>query len=114
MSDSASFSASPVRPSAKRQKARYSSACRDNAGAPSPSLRRVSTDSASSYAADAYNSLAALSCSWPASTAAAAKIADAASTIHFISRLESVRLVEIDSDAVRPLDRHDDALAPLA
>ena len=64
INDSAIDSASRMRPSAKREKARYRSACRAISGALEPLFKMLSADNASSYAADAYRSLAALSGSW--------------------------------------------------
>ena len=58
---SATDSASRVRPSAYRQNARYSSTWRAISGAAALPSMRLSVDSASSYAADAYRSLAARS-----------------------------------------------------
>ena len=59
--DSAIDSASRVRPSAYREKARYSSTWRAISGAVEPPSRPLNVESASSYAADAYRSLAARS-----------------------------------------------------
>src|SRR5258707_1436491 len=119
MMPSATDSASPVRPSANRQNARYSSACRRTSGAlDSAPLNLVNVVKAASYEADAYRSFASRSESCAPSPAPSARMATPMTATAFMPRSTEQKsrnlLGEIDRDPVRPVRRHDDRLAPLA
>src|SRR5262245_2649998 len=99
-------SASAVRPSARRQNARYCSIARDSSRARPDSGRRLRTANASSYAAEAYRSRAAAIESCPAATVAVINSRDATTPTIMRDIVSLLLLPHVNAYARRRRQRH--------